>query len=312
MSTLGIDTSNYTTSAALYAAEADFLFNCGRLLSVGSGERGLRQSDAVFAHTKNLPIIFEELFEGRDGNDISAVGVSYAPREVEGSYMPCFLSGIVAATAVATTRGVPLHRFSHQAGHVVAAAYSAKRLDILNDEFYAWHLSGGTSELLLCRPDKERIVSCARIGGSSDIAAGQAVDRTGVKLGLGFPAGRELDKLGSSYEEKLKGAKLSVKGTEMSLSGLENKAQELISQGAEKEYIAKFVFLTIARSVFEVTNNARAEYGNKPILISGGVAGSSILRKRFCELFDPIFGTPALSADNAAGIAILASMKENK
>ena len=311
MIALGIDTSNYTTSAALYEAEAGFLRNCGRLLSVESGERGLRQSDAVFAHTKNLPIIFEELFEDKSGCDISAVGVSYAPREIEGSYMPCFLSGIVAACAVATSRGIPLHRFSHQQGHVAAAAYSAQSPDLLNGEFYAWHLSGGTSELLLCRPDKEKIVSCARIGGSSDISAGQAVDRTGVKLGLNFPAGKDLDKLGASCPEKIKGAKLSVKGLEMSLSGLENKAEELIKNGAEKEYIAKFVFQTIARSVSEVTENAKREFGDKPILISGGVAGSAILRERFNQLFSPVFGTPALSADNAAGIAILTSIKEN-
>ena len=312
MYTLGIDTSNYTTSAALFGAEAGFLQNCGKLLTVESGERGLRQSDAVFAHTKNLPGILEELFDGKEKNALSAVGVSYAPREVEGSYMPCFLSGIVAASAVAASCGIPLHRFSHQAGHVVAAAYSANRLDLLNGEFFAWHLSGGTSELLLCRPDKEKIVSCLKIGGSSDISAGQAVDRTGVKLGLGFPAGRALDGLGAACDEKIKGASLSVKGLEMSLSGLENKAEDLIKKGADKEYIAKFVFLTIARSVSEVTNNARAEFGEKPILISGGVAGSTILRKRFGQLFSPVFGTPALSADNAAGIAILASMKENK
>ncbi|MBE6938691.1 MAG: hypothetical protein E7460_09170 [Ruminococcaceae bacterium] len=312
MITLGIDTSNYTTSAALYEAEAGFLRNCGKLLSVESGQRGLRQSDAVFAHTKNLPAIFEELFADRGGCDISAVGVSYAPREVEGSYMPCFLSGIVAATAVASSRGIPLHRFSHQAGHVAAAAYSAERPELLNGEFYAWHLSGGTSELLLCTPHGENIVSCRRIGGSSDISAGQAVDRTGVKLGLGFPAGKELDRLALSYEDKLKGAALSVKGTEMSLSGLENKAEELIYKGAEKEYIAKFVFLTIARSVTQVTNNAIAAYGEKPILISGGVAGSAVLRQRFSQTFKPCFGTPALSADNAAGIAILTHIKENR
>ncbi len=312
MLTLGVDTSNYTTSAALYGAEAGFLRNCGRLLTVDSGERGLRQSDAVFAHTKNLPEIFAEVFEDCSGSPLQAVGVSSAPREVEGSYMPCFLSGIVAASAVASSLGIPLHKFSHQAGHIAAAAYSAGRLDLLNTEFYAWHLSGGTSELLLCRPSAENIVSCQRIGGSSDISAGQAVDRTGVKLGLKFPAGRELDRLALNYTEKLKGAHLSVKACEMSLSGLENKVMELISKGAEREYIARFVFMTIARSVTEVTRAAIEQYGEKPILFSGGVAGSAVLRERFCQVFKPYFGTPALSADNAAGIAILTSIKENK
>ena len=58
---LGIDTSNYTTSAALADGDGNIIVNLKRLLPVKEGERGLRQSDALFAHTKNLPLIMGEL-----------------------------------------------------------------------------------------------------------------------------------------------------------------------------------------------------------------------------------------------------------
>ena len=110
---LGIDTSNYTTSAAVLDGEA--LTQQKQLLEVRPGERGLRQSDALFQHTRNLPLLFDKL-PPMDG--VTAVGVSTRPRNVEGSYMPCFLAGISAATAAAKAAGCPLYTTSHQVGTV--------------------------------------------------------------------------------------------------------------------------------------------------------------------------------------------------
>ncbi|MBR1561700.1 MAG: peptidase M22, partial [Ruminococcus sp.] len=85
--TVGFDTSNYTTSAAVLDTSDMSVRNVKRLLPVKDGERGLRQSDAVFLQTKALPEIMEEAFEGIDSVD--ACGCSCAPRLVQGSYMPC-------------------------------------------------------------------------------------------------------------------------------------------------------------------------------------------------------------------------------
>ena len=122
--TLGIDTSNYTTSAAIYTPELPLPISVGRLLAVAAGGRGLRQSDAVFAHVKNLPDIVPAAVNQFDGA-ISAIGVSVRPRDAEGSYMPCFLAGLAAAASAASVLHVPLYEFSHQANHVAAAAYGA-------------------------------------------------------------------------------------------------------------------------------------------------------------------------------------------
>lgn len=153
---LGIDTSNYTTSAAIYESPHNVLLQEKMLLPVKKGEKGIRQSDAVFHHTVQLPEIIDTLFKKTGKRDIAAVGVSYAPRRLEGSYMPCFLTGISAATAVSRALSVPLYRFSHQEGHIAAALYSADRLELLNEPFIAFHVSGGTTEAVLVNPDNER------------------------------------------------------------------------------------------------------------------------------------------------------------
>lgn len=222
---LGIDTSNYTTSAAIYESHHNVLLQEKMLLPVKKGEKGIRQSDAVFHHTVQLPEIIDKLFKKTGKRDISAVGVSYAPRRLEGSYMPCFLTGISAATAVSRALSVPLYRFSHQEGHIAAALYSAGRLELLNEPFIAFHVSGGTTEAVLVNPDNEHIINAEIVASSSDLKAGQAIDRVGVMLSLGFPAGPELEKLSEKSNAVFK-IKPSMKNTDCSLSGVENKCKK--------------------------------------------------------------------------------------
>ncbi len=308
---LGIDTSNYTTSAAAYAPELPLPVSAGRLLEVGDGGCGLRQSDAVFAHVKNLPEIVAEAMRRFDG-EIAAVGVSARPRDAEGSYMPCFLTGVAAASAAASALRVPLYEFSHQANHVAAAAFAAGRPELLRQPFLAWHLSGGTSELLLVRPDEEKIILCERVGGTSDLAAGQAIDRAGVMLGLRFPCGRALDALSLRAETPPAPARLSVKGLEMSLSGLENKARALAEAQETPERIARFVLETVLLSVARVTEGALRQYGALPILCAGGVMCNTLIRARMEKQFSAHFADAAFSADNAAGCAVLAYLKNER
>ena len=187
---LGIDTSNYTTSAAVLDGEA--LTQQKQLLEVRPGERGLRQSDALFQHTRNLPLLFDKL---PPMDEVTAVGVSTRPRNVEGSYMPCFLAGISAATAAAKAAGCPLYTTSHQVGHILAALYGAGALEMIRASFVAFHVSGGTTEALLVEPHKEELISARCVAASSDLKAGQLIDRTGVRLGLQFPCGPALEQL---------------------------------------------------------------------------------------------------------------------
>ncbi len=301
MSVIGIDTSNYTTSIAWFDGETGQ--NCSQLLPVRPGELGLRQSDAVFAHIKSLPELSGRLFSHIRADDIAAVGVSTRPRAVEGSYMPCFLVGRSHAKLLADALGVPLVEVSHQQGHVAAALWSAGRLEVMDGPHLAWHLSGGTTELLLVEPEGKN-VRCTRIGGTTDISAGQLIDRTGQLLGLPFPSGKPLDALSAQAHGR---ELFRVKCPDMafSLSGAENKIQQFHGNCADPRETAAYALRCVCQAVLSATENAQRRYPGLPVVFSGGVASNTMLRQWMAPL-EPIFCPGQYSTDNAMGVAVLA------
>ncbi len=303
MPVLGLDTSNYTTSAAVFdGAEGR---NQGRLLEVRPGELGLRQSDALFQHVKHLPEVVEALLGEGGLGTVQAVGASTRPRAVEGSYMPCFLAGASQGQVLSQVLGVPFYAFSHQQGHLAAAAWSAGWLDLLDRPFLAWHLSGGTTELLRVEPEEDGVAVRAEIlGGTSDISAGQLIDRTGVLLGLPFPAGKEVEKL-SRQAQKREYYKVKVKDLTFSLSGMENKVRQMVQRGEEPAEVAWFAQETVCRVVQACTKAAMEAYPGLPVLCSGGVASNGRLKELLRQNCGALFAQPQFSTDNAMGTAIL-------
>ena len=301
MSVIGFDTSNYTTSIAYYDGKDGV--NCSRLLPVKQGELGLRQSDAVFHHTKGLPELSGRLFSNVEFGEVTAVGVSTRPRAVDGSYMPCFMVGYSHAKLLADFLHVQLVECSHQQGHVAASLWSAKRLDLMDEPHLAWHLSGGTTELLLVEPDG-RNVKCTRIGGTTDISAGQLIDRTGQLLNLPFPSGKHLDAL-SDRAQGREVFRVKCPGMEFSLSGVQNKVQQFHMKNGEPAETAAYALRCVSQAVFQATYNALKAYPGLKVVFSGGVASNSMLRQTLSPL-DPIFSQPQYSTDNAMGVAVLA------
>ena len=301
MSVIGFDTSNYTTSIAYYGST--MAENCSKLLPVKTGELGLRQSDAVFHHTKSLPELSGRLFSNVDISTVTAVGVSTRPRAVDGSYMPCFMVGYSHAKLLADALHVPLFEFSHQQGHVAASLWSADRLDLMDQPHLAWHLSGGTTELLLVEPNG-RNVQCTRIGGTSDISAGQLIDRTGQLLQLPFPAGKHIDAL-SVNATRNDLFKVKCRDLEFSLSGVQNKVTQYFENCQDPVETAAYALRCVCHAVYQTTLDAQKRYPGLPVVFSGGVASNSMLRKSIAPL-DPIFALPQYSTDNAMGVAVLA------
>lgn len=303
---LGLDTSNYKTSAGLYSPADGSFRACGRLLEVPLGSLGLRQSDALFQHVKQISARVREVCGGLDG-EIRAIGFSARPRDLEDSYMPCFLAGQCAAECMGAALGVPVYDFSHQQGHLAAAALSVGRLDLLGAPLLAWHLSGGTTELLLAEPSEERILRASILGGSSDISAGQVIDRVGVDLEMPFPAGPYVEQaaLRSDTEDVFP---VRVQGCTFSFSGVQNQYQARIRAGASKEDVCRFVLRTVARTILKATQNARREHP-LPVLISGGVSACTLVQEVFAKEKDVWFAQKGLGGDNAVGVAVLASMR---
>lgn len=304
---LGIDTSNYTTSVA---ATGGAFVSKRRLLDVKQGERGIRQSEGVFQHMKILPELFSELAKEIDTKKISAVGVSSRPRNVEGSYMPVFLAGEGYARVIADTLNAPLYRFSHQDGHVMAGIYSGGFDELLEEEFLSVHLSGGTTEILKSRFTGDNFTH-EIIGGTRDISAGQFIDRVGVKMGLAFPAGKQLEELAKKALTPVK-LPISADGAYMNLSGVETKAIRMADSGeCDRSELALGVLTAVKDTLVKTLNSAIEDTGIRKVLIVGGVASNSLIREGIKndvngEVF---FASAELSSDNAAGIARLTEIR---
>ncbi len=306
---LGIDTSNYTTSAAVYVSEEGKIFQAKKLLPVKNGELGLRQSDAVFHHTKQLPEMIEKLYIENELGIPSAITASVRPRNANGSYMPCFLCGEGLARSFAAVERIPFYASSHQTGHILAALYSTQSLDLVNERFIAFHVSGGTTDCLLCEPDKENIIKITQLGTSLDLKAGQAVDRVGVMLGLKFPCGIELEKLAEKADKRYK-VKPVQKGGDCCLSGVENKCRAMLESGESHENIARYCLDFISETVILMTESAVKVCGELPLIFAGGVMSDKIIRDRIISQFkNAKFAAPEFSCDNAAGAAIFAYLK---
>ena len=323
---LGIDTSNYTTSAAIVDEERNIIADSRVVLEVKQGERGLRQSQALFEHIGNLPGVLEELFlqaeraEGFARERICAVAVSERPRPVEGSYMPVFQAGISHGKAIARSLDVPCYGFSHQEGHL-AAVLPGTGIDP-SGPFLALHLSGGTTEVLLCsriEGSDGPAFDIQIVGGTKDLSYGQVIDRTGVALGMSFPCGRAIDNAAMRYtfgrkEEPLPElCRILTEDGRINLSGIETQIQRYIKEktasGEKGETLAgplaAALLDRIGDSLEKMIGQCRRKTGVEPVLIAGGVASSQFLRERLNTDPKLFFGKPELSSDNAVGTAIL-------
>lgn len=311
---LGIDTSNYTTSVAAWNLETKEMIQSKKKLPVKEGALGLRQSDAVFAHVNQLGDLIKEVV-GQVGK-LVAVGVSVRPRDQKGSYMPCFLTGRVVAISIGSALKIPVFEYSHQAGHIAAALFSTKALPLLTEPFIAFHLSGGTTECVTVTPGKENISEFTSeiLYDSKDLYAGQAVDRVGAMLGLPFPAGPALEQLAlqsdKDYSKSGPRPYFDEQGNP-SLSGLENQCKQRLEHGESKEDVARYCLSFLSRVLQQMTANALNRHPNYPVLYAGGVMSNSILQQEIAAAFpsNTYFATPAFSADNAAGVAVLAGLQ---
>lgn len=318
---LAVDTSNYTTSVAALDMNGNVIADERKLLEVKKGERGLRQSHALFQHISNLPELIERAAEKvrRQGLNIVCAAASDKPRPEEGSYMPVFLAGVNSVKSMAAVLGVPAFFFSHQEGHIAAVCGVRDQ----NSRALSFHMSGGTGEIV--ELDGNRPVGI--VGGIRDISFGQLIDRVGVALGYGFPAGAQLDLLALRFKDSIN-VKYSRKnrlitengilkpvhtdGTFADLSGIETECMKAAKSGYPAEKLAPELFFHISEALVRLTVNSCRQTSADSMIFVGGVASSGFIRNQLEKRLPkagitPVFGKPELSTDNAVGIGRLAA-----
>ncbi|MGF6375554.1 N6-L-threonylcarbamoyladenine synthase [Clostridiales Family XIII bacterium PM5-7] len=302
---LGIDTSNYKTSVAVVDMDGTLIHQAQKFLEVKKGERGLRQSVALFQHVNQLPDLVDQVLANQEIRDhLSVVSASSKPRPIENSYMPVFNAGVSAGKMLSSAFGAKYFEFSHQEGHIEAVQfYSALRHA---EEFISFHFSGGTTECL--QITKKNGIDI--IGGSKDIAFGQLLDRIGVAMGMDFPCGEEMDFIASSIKPPKTNVlpPIKVLGGEVNLSGIETKAQRLVGEISDDDLVY-MIFDRIAEAIVLMVNQFHTQYGITQYLFAGGVSSSKFIQNKVKQVLPRsltiVFGDAALSADNAVGIALL-------
>lgn len=335
---LGLDSSCYTTSCAVVDMDGVTVARGSVRVPVRRGELGARQSFAVFSHVTNLPDVIEQVIgDARRRGEIRlcAVAASTRPLPEDTSYLPVFRVSGGFGRALASCLGVPFVEVSHQVGHLMVAWPLERWLPGGPESALALHLSGGTTQLLELSRVAEGGGSAkwvvAVLGDSADIHAGQLVDRVGARIGLPFPAGRQLDELarackgaaegGGGVTQTMPPAEVAgrlrlpsaVRGYDLSFSGACSMAERALDAGVCPAEVARAVFDCIAKSCEKIIRKAMESRScpGTDVLVVGGVAASSALRARMTQRLEhPAVGAtlwfpdPALCEDNSVGVAL--------
>lgn len=305
---LAFDTSCYTTSVAAVVGDKVIL-DKRIMLEVEKGGRGLRQSEAVFQHIKNLKSIF--LDYPLKSNNIKAVAYSTKPCDTETSYMPVFCVGESAALCCAATLGANKYPLTHQHGHIYSAFIDN---EITDGDCCTFHVSGGTLDILKVNIADGIVTHIERIGGTLDITCGQLIDRAGVAAGLPFPSGAEIECIYTKGGARLA---VNVKGLNTNLSGAETQALRTLEDGKDMAYVLSGVIDCVSETLAILIRNASKETGIKKFLFTGGVICNRIIREKIQSIctqtgLDYITADKAYSGDNACGLALAAEILYKK
>jgi N6-L-threonylcarbamoyladenine synthase len=187
----------------------------------------------------------------------------------------------------------------------MAAAYSSGAMELLlQNEFAAFHVSGGTTEMLHVAPNRVGF-SVTLVGETADLNAGQAIDRIGVSMGLAFPCGKALEELAEQNVKRVPKPRVCVRDGKCNLSGLQNLAEKLLKETNDRALVAAYVQSFLAQTLCEMTEYLDTRYPAIPVVYAGGVMSNRYLQKILSKRNHTYFAEPMFSADNAAGISLL-------
>lgn len=258
------------------------------------------------SHTEVISILAERAIReaGIKRSDIDAVAVTYAP-----GLIGALLVGVNFAKSVAMALNVPLIPVHHIRGHI-AANYLA--FPELEPPFLALAVSGGNSMIVDVRDYTDMEI----VGATRDDAAGECFDKTARVLGLGYPGGKPIDDLaqtGDDTKYKLPLSHIEDHPYDMSFSGLKTAIVNLAHQAEQKgdtldvPSLAASFCKAVSDSLVPRTIAAAKALGHKKIVVAGGVAANSRIRRDFIsacerEKLELFFPPLKLCGDNGAMI----------
>ncbi len=305
--TLGIETSCDETSVAVLRDEREILSNIVYSQAhLHEKYGGVVPEVASRNHIKKLPFVVNEALDqaGIDFSDISLVGATYGP----GLVGP-LLVGLSYAKAVAYALKKPFVGVNHLEGHIFA--HYIENPDA-PPPFLALIVSGGHTLLAEVRTYGQYEV----LGETRDDAAGEAFDKVGKLLGLGYPAGAALDTLARQGNPKaiaLPRPMLDSDSLEFSFAGLKTAIVYYLRDhpNADRADVAASFQESVVDVLVEKALRAAQQLHIKKIVVVGGVAANSRLRERLLaqKNFEVFFPKMELCTDNAAMIAACAAFR---
>ncbi len=310
MFTLGIETSCDETAAAVLQDDKVLSNIVSSQIDIHKKYGGVVPELASREHLKNLmPVIREALASAAVSlSDLGLIAVTYTP-----GLIGALLVGVSAAKAIAYARGIPFIGVHHGEGHILAAHIEYPGIGY---PYIALLVSGGHTALYHVKGLGEYRL----LGQTRDDAAGEAYDKVAKLLGLEYPGGPVLDKFAQEGNpEAVKFPRGHLEGYDFSFSGLKTAVRNhlAIFTGKDKGIAPDLSIRDVAASfqaavvdtLVDKTLHAAIETGLDKIVVAGGVAANSLLRKRMKEesdergitLYLPGMG---LCIDNAAMIAL--------
>jgi N6-L-threonylcarbamoyladenine synthase len=308
---LGIESSCDETSAAILVD--------GQLASVVVSSQffhtsfgGVVPELASRAHVRSIqPIVREALAQaGKEVRDITAIAATFAP-----GLMGSLLVGLNYAKGLSLGLGIPLIGVNHIEAHIFSALLEEHRPEL---PFVALIVSGGHTLLLLVKD----VGSYEFLGETIDDAAGEAFDKVGKILGLGYPAGPLIDTLAKEGDPnfiRFPRAMMTEGNFDFSFSGIKTSVLYwLKKQPNVTEQMRRDVAASFQRAVVDVLTSktiaAASQHAVRDIVCVGGVSANSELRSRFhaetsSRMYRFFTPRPLYSTDNAAMIALLGALK---
>ena len=308
--TLGIETSCDETSVAVLRGEHDVLINSVySQADLHAKYGGVVPEVASRNHVVKLPYLVQEAMQSLHLNlkELSLIAATYGP----GLVGP-LLVGLTHGKGLAYGLGVPFIGVNHLEGHVFAHRITQPDVE---PPFMALVVSGGHTSLV----DVPRYGTYQLVGMTVDDAAGEALDKIGKMMGIGYPAGAEIDrlaKLGNPKAVRFPRPMIGSPGFDFSFSGLKTAVVYHLRKNPRErqEDIAASVLESVVDILTKKSIEATRRFHRNRLIVTGGVAANSHLRNALTEAgvdrgVDVFFPPRSLCTDNAAMIAAVGAFR---